>query len=111
MALATGAYSTRSMRGYASDLGVFVGWCAANRRAWLPAVPQTIAEFVDDQVAKHSLATIKRRLCAIAFAHRLRDLPSPTEHNAVRLAVRRAARRRPNRPKQVRGLTHAIRAE
>src|SRR5258708_40089841 len=38
------------------------------------------------------LSTIKRRLCAIAFAHRVSDLPTPSEHNPVRLAIRRAAR-------------------
>ena len=38
-------------------------------------------------------------------------MPTPTELNVVRMAVRRAARRRPSRPKQVRGLTNAIRAK
>jgi integrase/recombinase XerD len=60
-------------------------------------------------VTTQCISTIKRRLCAIAFAHRLRDLPSPVEAQAVRLAVRRASRKKPSRPKQVGGLTNAIR--
>ena len=106
-----GAYSERTLKGYGSDLRTFVGWCLSKDRAWLPATPDALAEFVDDQVEKHCLSTIKRRLCAIAFAHCMSDLPTPTEHKAVRLAVRRAVRRKAARPKQVRGLTQAIRAE
>jgi integrase len=70
-----------------------------------------LAEFIDDQVKEHCLSTIKRRICAIAFIHRLRDFPPPTDCNVVRLAVRRASRKRSRRPKQVRGLTNAIRAK
>ena len=106
-----GAYSPRTVSGYKSDLLVFRSWCRSRNHTWLPASPTSIAEFVDHQVDKHCLSTIKRRLCAIAFAHRLSDLPVPTEHNAVRLAVRRASRQRPRRPKQVRGLTSAILAK
>jgi hypothetical protein len=70
----------------------FARWCSGRPYAWLPADPKFIAKFVDDQVERHGLSTIKRRLCAIAFAHRVSDLPTPSEHNTVRLAIRRAAR-------------------
>lgn len=106
-----GAYSLQTVRGYSADLQVFIGWIRVRNRCWLPANPEAIAAFVDDQVEKHCLSTVKRRLCAIAFAHRMRDLPVPTETKVVRMAVRRAARRKPSRPKQVRGLTNAIRAQ
>lgn len=105
-----GAYSPQTLRGYATDLRGFAGWAQARERPWLPADPDLVAAFVDDQVERHSLATIKRRLCAIAFAHRLRDLATPTDAHIVRMAVRRAARRRASRPKQARGLTNDIRA-
>ena len=111
LAPAIGAYSPRTIHGYSGDLRAFSDWCLARRRPSLPAEPGTIAEFVDDQVESHCLSTVKRRLCAIAFAHRMRDLPLPTDSNVVRMAVRRAARRKPSRPNQVRGLTNAIRAK
>ena len=106
-----GAYSPRTLRGYASDLRVFTAWCLVQRRPWLPADPHVLAAFVDDQVKQQCLSTIKRRLCAIAFVHRMRDLPPPTDANVVRLAVRRASRKRSRRPKQVRGLTNALREQ
>ena len=72
------------------------------------AEPNFVAEFVDDQAKWHTLSTIKRRLCAIAFVHRLSDLPAPTTHKSVHLAIRRASRLKPRRPKQVRGLSRTI---
>ncbi len=108
LGICSGAYSPRTVKGYKSDLRVFTDWCFSRHCAWLPASPISIAEFVESQVEEHCLSTIKRR---IAFAHRMRDLPAPIEHHAVRLALRRAARQRPRRPKQVRGLTRAILAK
>ena len=105
-----GAYSEFTLKGYASDLRIFKYWCKNKNFSWLPVEPAHLASFIDDQVKRHCLSTIKRRLCAIAFVHRLRDLPDPTTANVVQLAVRRAGRQRPSRPKQVRGLTHEIRA-
>ena len=108
LCVAEGAYSPRTLKGYAADLKVFIKWCSARLCNWLPATPNALADFVDAQIQQHCIATIKRRLCAIAFVHRLRDLPTPTEHNLVQLAVRRAARLKARRPKQVRGLTRDI---
>jgi len=106
-----GAYSHRTIRGYTSDLRTFIVWCGSRGYPWFPTDPAVLAEFVDDQVKKHCLSTIKRRLCAIAFVHRIRDVPAPTDSNVVRLAVRRASRKRARRPKQVRGLTNALREQ
>ena len=106
-----GAYSIRTAKGYSSDLRIFAEWCAKHSESWLPAHSKAIAAFVDDQIERHCISTIKRRLCAIAFVHRLQELPIPIDANAVRLAVRRAARQRASRPKQVLGLTNAIRSK
>ena len=110
LARCEGAYARCTIKGYAADQRVFIRWCDQRSAPWLPSSPGTVAAFVDDQVDHHRIATIKRRLCAIAFAHRMCDLPPPTLSQEVRLAVRRAARKRASRPHQKRGLTHAIRA-
>lgn len=101
----------RTTKEYGADLRTFVVWCNNQSASWLPATSATVAAFVDDQATRYRISTIKRRLCAIAFAHRMRDLPAPTDANLVRLAVRRATRQRASRPHQKRGLTHAIRAD
>ncbi len=101
-----GAYAPRTLSGYRADLKYFQQWCLQQAHDWLPACPATIAGFVDAQITAHRLSTIKRRVSAITFAHRMSDLPNPADHSTVRLALRRASRAKPRRPEQVRGLTH-----
>ncbi len=48
---------------------------------------------------------MKRRLYGIRKVHRLLDLPDPTLHEDVNLALRKVRRLRPNRPKQAKGMT------
>lgn len=103
-----GAYSPSTLKGYAADLKSFEIWCSAQSQDWLPASSETVAKFVDAQIADHRLSTIKRRVSAVAFAHRMFDLPNPTGHSSVYLSLRRAGRAKPSRPEQARGLTHDI---
>lgn len=100
-----GAYSDITLRGYRNDLNVFKAWCERGRESWLPATPDAVARFVDDEAPSKSIATVKRRISAIQFAHRMADLPSPIGHSEVHLAVRRAGRAKRRRPNQARGLT------
>ena len=106
-----GAYSNRTIQGYAADLRIFIGWCLEHDQAWLPAAPMAVAAFVDDQVEVYGVATIKRRICSIAFAHRMLDLPTPTDARDVKLAIRRAARQLARRQHQKLGLTHKVRSK
>lgn len=105
LARCEGAYSQNTLRGYRNDLRQFQEWCASNDNEWLPAQPETIAAFVDEEVETKAIATIKHRLDAIRFAHMMADLPCPTEHSEVKLAVRRARRKKSARQKQALGLT------
>lgn len=100
-----GAYSEKTLSGYRSDLQTFIAWCVDLDHHWAPAEPATVARFIDDQIRTLSIATIKRRVEAIKFAHRMLDLPSPASASEVRLALRRASRAKPARPKQALGLT------
>lgn len=106
-----GAYSDITLRGYRADLDVFTKWCAENGQEFLPARPVGVAAFIDDQLARYSYATIRRRISAIQFAHRLSDLPSPVGSSDVYLSLRRAGRTKRRRPKQVKGLTRDLLAQ
>jgi integrase len=103
-----GAYSEHTIKGYSTDLQTFIRWCMMKGFDWLSCTPDQIAQFVDFQVQQNTVSTIKRRLCAIAFAYRICDRVTPTVHFSIRLAVRRASRQKPRRPKQARGLTRDI---
>ena len=100
-----GAYADITLRGYRRDLETFAGWCEERGETFMPSTPRIVGAFIDDQVRSYSYATIKRRVAAIQFLHRLADLPSPVSSSDVYLALRRAGRTKGRRPKQVRGLT------
>ena len=100
-----GAYAEMTLSGYRNDLQLFQAWCEERSFACLPALPSTVAAFIDEETQDKALATVKRRVEAVKFAHRMADLPSPAGHSEVRLALRRAMRANRSRPKQARGLT------
>ena len=104
-----GAYADRTLRSYRADLDLFVAWCEHRAAGWLPAEPADVATFLDGEAARYRFSTLRRRLSAIGFAHRLADLPDPSRHSEVRLALRRAMRRKARRTAQMVGLTHALR--
>lgn len=103
-----GAYSDFTLRGYRCDLDIFAAWCTDRDAEVIPASSETVAALIDEQIANYSYATIRRRLSAINFLHRMCDLPSPIDASQVYLSLRRAARTKGRRPKQVRGLTAEI---
>src|SRR5579872_1225517 len=100
-----GAYAEATIRGYGADLRSFEAWCCARGHCWLPAEPASVAAFIDHEIEFISAATLKRRVSAIKFAHRIADLPDPAAASVVFLALRRAARRKIRRPAQATGLT------
>jgi integrase len=100
-----GAYADITLRGYRRDLETFADWCAARGEVFMPSTARTVGAYIDDQARTYSYATIKRRVAAIQFLHRLSDLPSPVASSDVYLALRRTGRSKGRRPKQVRGLT------
>ena len=103
-----GAYSERTLSGYRNDLEQFQSWCEMTEKQWLPASPATVAEFIDSETKCKALSTVKRRVEAVKFAHRMLDLSSPVANSEVKLALRRAMRSNRARPKQSHGLTHEI---
>lgn len=87
------ARAGNTLRGYRSDWAEFTAWCDTNDREPLPAAAATVSGYLTD-LARHGakVGTMSRRLSAIRFAHRLRDLPDPTA-NARVLAVWEGIRR------------------
>ncbi|MFD2648772.1 tyrosine-type recombinase/integrase [Devosia albogilva] len=104
-----GAYSDHTLRAYRSGFVAFSSWCRRRRRPALPASPETVAAYLDEESARLKPATLKQRLCAIRKIHQLSDLKDPTAHPDVELAMRRARRAQPTRPKQALGITATLR--
>lgn len=95
---AEAARAANTLRGYRSDWAEFTAWCTHQDRAPLPAAPATITAYLTmlaESGAK--VGTMSRRLSSMKFAHRVRDLPDPTE-NARVLVVWEGIRRRHGAP-------------
>jgi site-specific recombinase XerD len=85
--------AANTRRAYQADMAIFSAWCADQSSAALPARPETVAAFLAGEADRGIRpSTISRRLAAIRYAHRLADLPPPSDDERVR-AVMRGIRR------------------
>lgn len=91
-ALAEKSDATRTA--YAGDFADFSTWCGTVEQSPLPADPATVAGYLAE-LARRGLkaSTIRRRLAAIRYAHRLKGLVLPTSDPRVQ-AVHQGIRRR-----------------
>ena len=100
-----GAYSGNTIRAYRADFMVFEAWCRDEERTALPALPETVADFVIAQSKSAAPATIGRRRASIAKIHKLLRLESPVASEEVNLAARTVFRQKGRRQDQALGLT------
>ncbi|MGV2417827.1 MAG UNVERIFIED_CONTAM: site-specific integrase [Paenibacillus polymyxa] len=82
--LARGSRSKATWRAYESDWQDFTAWCAATGLEPLPAVPVTVGLYLADRAATLSVATLTRRVSAIAVRHRLAGHYLDTRHPGIR---------------------------
>jgi site-specific recombinase XerD len=73
-----------TLRGYESDWRHFCGWCASHGVYSLPANPETVAAYIAEGAGHLKPGSIQRRLNAIAEAHKVTGLESPTRAAIVR---------------------------
>ena len=81
-------------RAYQSDLEHFAQWGGA-----IPSTPVRIASYLAAHATTHKVATLRRRLAAIAKAHQDRQLPNPITTPLVKSTLR-GIRRMEGMPQQ-----------
>ena len=106
---AHGAFSANTERAVRSDLAVYGAWCAERGLSALPAVPQTVAAFVDAMAETRAPATVRRYVASIAVAHRAIGRGSTIQSPLVGLALKRMHRKKGRRQTQARALTWPLR--
>ena len=74
---ASQAQAENTTRAYASDLEDFRHWCERMDREWMPATPETVGLYIGAKAEELSLASIERRLAAIASVHKEEGYDSP----------------------------------
>jgi len=87
------ADAEETIRGYRRDWQAFAAWCADRHASALPAAPATVgAHLAALADAGRALATLRRRLAAIARAHRSAGHRLDAGHPAIRETLRGIAR-------------------
>lgn len=103
--LATGAYSPSTLRAWKRDTQAWADWCTRRGVSALPAAPADVAAWVAELGARLSPATCRRYVSSVARVHTAAGLPSPTQAEPVRLALRAVARAKGTGQRQAAGLT------
>ena len=103
------ALSEHTLRALRADLKLFVSWCADRGLSPLPALPGTVAAYVDAMAGNRAPSTVRRYVTSISAAHRATGEENPLEHPEVRRALQRMRRRNRSRQRQVQGLTWTLR--
>lgn len=78
------ARAPATLRAYGADLRDFDRWCRDRNLVARPATAQTVAAYIADLADRLRPSSIRRRLAAIAVAHRAAGYDDPTAHGAVR---------------------------
>ncbi len=81
-----------TLRAYAADLAHFKAWCEAHGFQPMPAIPETVGAYLAAAGLGYALPTLRRRVAAIARAHRIAKHPLDTRHPAIRETLRGIAR-------------------
>ena len=81
-----------TLRAYTADLANFKAWCEAHGFEPMPATPETVGAYLAAAGLGYALPTLRRRVAAIARAHRLAKQPLDTRHPAIRETLRGIAR-------------------
>jgi integrase len=81
-----------TLRAYATDLAHFKAWCEMHGFQPMPAAPETVGAYLAAAGLGYALPTLRRRVAAIARAHRIAKQPLDTRHPAIRETLRGIAR-------------------
>lgn len=91
---AAASKSAATKRAYRADWMDFSAWCESVNAAALPAEPAVLASYLAQLADRgKKVSTIRRRLAAIAYAHRLEGLETPGSAEPVRVVLSGICRR------------------
>ncbi|GEO18367.1 site-specific integrase [Microvirga aerophila] len=102
--VASQARSANTVRAYQNDWSHFSSWCEPSGLQALPATPRTVALYMTAHKSQYSMATLNRRLSAIAAAHRMADHVFDTRCREIALVMDGLRRTKTVQQRQVKAL-------
>jgi site-specific recombinase XerD len=101
------ADASSTLRAYKADLANFKTWCLERGLDPMPSTPEIVGAYLADAGRGYALSTLRRRVAAIARAHRMTKQPLDTRHPAIRETLRGIARTHGEPPRRSAALTTA----
>jgi integrase len=101
------ADASSTLRAYKADLANFKAWCLERGLDPMPSTPEIVGAYLADAGRGYALSTLRRRVAAIARAHRMTKQPLDTRHPAIRETLRGIARTHGEPPRRSAALTTA----
>jgi len=103
-----GAYAPATLHGYRKDIRRISEWViSAGHNPESIGHPELI-DYLENGCHGLAMATIKRSVAALGTIYKYAELPDPTKHPKVQLALRRLGRQRGNLQAQAKPLTKAM---
>jgi integrase len=99
------ADAASTLRAYEADLANFKSWCVERDLDPMPSTPEVVGAYLADAGRGYALSTLRRRVAAIARAHRMTKQPLDTRHPAIRETLRGIARTHGEPPRRSAALT------
>jgi integrase len=98
-------YPEATLRAWRFDWAAFLAFCKPRGLLPLPALPSTVAAFVEycGEAGKKP-ATVRRYLATIACAHRAAKILNPNDDEDVKLALKGLYNKNPKRQRQAKAL-------
>jgi len=88
-----GAYAPNTLRAYKADMLEFIAYCEDHNASALPAIPQTVSDFLLQTLGQGiKSSTIRRKISSISAIHRLSCINDPTKHPMVKITERKIFR-------------------
>lgn len=80
--------SPATRRAYKTDFAIFRAWCESRHLEALPASSATVCAYLASEAKRSKTSTIGRRVAAVRYAHKLANLPVPTDDELVKATMR-----------------------
>jgi integrase len=99
------ADAASTLRAYKADWANFRAWCRERNLDPMPSTPEIVGAYLADAGRGYALSTLRRRVAAIARAHRIAKQPLDTRHPAIRETLRGIGRTHGEPPRRSAALT------
>jgi len=103
-----GAYAPATLHGYRKDIRRIAEWASSHGCDPVEIGHSELVDYLESGCEGLAMATIKRSVAALGTIYKYAELPDPTKHPKVQLALRKLGRQRGNLQTQAKPLTNDL---